>query len=509
MRIRTGLAAMLAMMLIVLAGCQSVGGVDIAQVVNQSLNVKSVESKETVTVKLDVKKDAKLDPEDEQFINLLNGLQIDIHTKKESNEKMSARGELKIGNKKLPFHISVDPKQVALDVEGAKEAIVIPTAEVDPSMAELTPDLEQMEAFQKAFIQWFSKNAPNPKVATVTSGMESVFGESKFLDRIHLEFGADETLGWIQGFVKAAIADEEGTKAFLEEIGKLYGPLLTTMLEEEEIGGANIYKDGELFATFAYKWLKENADQMLKELTTGWEQAIKESPELAQVLSDKTKLKLDMYSDSAKNIHKTNMELNIQLPSTDDMPVNSILIQTTSELKNHNNTVKVEPINVENAVNVMEEELTPGEWLRFFEEGSLAKDLLKQMGITYKFIYLPMSQGEYDEWLNDSPLPYVEKGVTMVPLRYVAEELDAVVKWDSKQKQVTMMDDITGSKIVLKLGSNIALVDGVQKKISGKLVISKDGTVYVPLRSVSELLGAKVQFEPDSGYGSYVTVERQ
>lgn len=510
-RIRTGVAALLAMMLIVLAGCQSVGGVDIAQVVKQSLNVKSVESKETLTLKLNVNKEAKLNQEDEEMIALLNGLQIDLHTMKESNEKMSAKGELKLKDKTLPFHIIVDTKNIALDVKGAKEALVIPITEVDPSMAELTPDVKELEAFQQALVQWFTKNAPNPKTINVTSGMENVFGESKYLDRIHLEFGADETLGWIQGFVKAVLADEEGTKAFLEEVGKLYGPIVSGLMEQdgmESMEGMDMFKDGELFAAYAFKWLKENGETMLNELTTSWEQAVKDSPELAQVLSDKTKLKLDLYSDSAKNIHKSVMELNIQLPTAEDMPVTSISVQTTSELKNHNNTVKVEPIDISKAVNVVEQEMTPGEWLRFFEDGSLAKDMLLQSGITNKFVYLPIAQDEYDEWLNDSPLPYVDKGVTMVPLRYVAEELDAEVKWDSKQKQVTMIDDLTGSKIVLKLGSNIALVDNVEKKISGTPVMSKEGNVYVPLRSVSELLGAKVQYEGDAVYGSYVTIER-
>ncbi|MCG7410277.1 copper amine oxidase N-terminal domain-containing protein [Paenibacillus sp. ACRRX] len=512
MRIRTSLAAMLAALLIVLTGCQAVGGVDIGEVVNRTSDLKSAETKETVSIKLDVSKDAELTTEESQFINIINGLQLDLSTKMESPDRVSSSGTIKITGKSVPFQLAVDDKQVVVHVEGGKTPLVIPATTKEMEELDIPQlDVEQLKQFRKSMVKFFTKHAPNPKVTTVTPVTEQIFGQSQSLSQIHMEFGADETIGWVRSFLKSILADEQGTKAWLTEVGKLYGPLVGQSMEAYGVSdkSTNMVKDGEVFALIAFKWLKENGEKSLDELDKAWTQVVKEDADMAVVLGNKTKLKLDLYADAALNLNKTNIELNVALPKSEDVPLSGITFKASTEVKNHNQSITIDKINATNAVNVLEQTLTPGQWLRHFSPDSAVHQLLKDAGISRKYVTLPISQGKYDDWLIDGPAPFVKNGVTMVPLRYVAEHLDADVKWDNKASQARIVEDLTGKVIIIKLNSKQVTVDGsnVAKKLDAAPVM-KDSTVYVPLRDIALLLGAKVGYEKGE-YMNYATVTRE
>ncbi len=78
-----------------------------------------------------------------------------------------------------------------------------------------------------------------------------------------------------------------------------------------------------------------------------------------------------------------------------------------------------------------------------------------------------------------------------VPIRFIAESLGYKVEWNQEKRQAT----ITGNEttIVLTLISNKALVNG-QTVTFDTYVVLKDGRTFVPLRFVSENLGAKVEY---------------
>ncbi|MCX7745558.1 MAG: copper amine oxidase N-terminal domain-containing protein [Clostridia bacterium] len=88
--------------------------------------------------------------------------------------------------------------------------------------------------------------------------------------------------------------------------------------------------------------------------------------------------------------------------------------------------------------------------------------------------------------------PFIDKSSrTLVPVRFVSEALGAKVKWDGKTQKVT----ITKGKdtIVMKIGEKKALKNNVQKVFDTKAVLS-GGRTFVPLRFVSETLGAEVKW---------------
>lgn len=502
MKWKMSLAAMMSALLIVLAGCQAVGGVDIANLINRSADVVTGESQGTLKIKLDVKPNADLTQEETDVLALINDLEINVHSKVQSLDQMSMQINAKMGDKQLPIHISIDGNDVAAVIDGAKEdrPILLPLEDMEGTEI----DNEAALKLQKTLIQFFTKHAPNPTVTTVTPVTETIFGESQSLNKVHMEFAADETLDWVSGLLTSVIADEQGTKAMIKELVNLYVPILEEAMEYAgDSSELARFKDGEAVAAMAYNWLKENGETTLAELKKAWESAVQESPEAAVLLSEKTKLKLDLYADSSLNLKKNSMEFQIALPNDEFTPITGITIQASTEMKDINKPVQADLIDTSNAAVVEEDLVTPGQWLRFFETDSLAYQLLKDMGITHKLIYLDLYEDEYD-W--DTPAPFVNNGVTLVPLRYIAEELDADVQWDQATKSVRIVDDLTGSTIIVKLNNSIATVDGKQHNMNS-VPVAKDGSVYLPLRPVAELLGVEVNYFNEE-YGDYVTLER-
>ena len=101
--------------------------------------------------------------------------------------------------------------------------------------------------------------------------------------------------------------------------------------------------------------------------------------------------------------------------------------------------------------------------------------------------------------------PYLQPGAgrTLVPVRFVSEALGAGVTWNPETEEVIISD---GEKeIVLTLGSGDVLVDGVPQTIDCPPAMLPPGRTFVPLRFVSESLGAVVDYEPNSGT---ITIKR-
>lgn len=71
--------------------------------------------------------------------------------------------------------------------------------------------------------------------------------------------------------------------------------------------------------------------------------------------------------------------------------------------------------------------------------------------------------------------PYIENDRTMVPVRVVSEKLGAKVDWDGVEYKVTITQN--GKKIVLTIGSLVADVNGVATELDTAPVIKNDTTM--------------------------------
>lgn len=89
--------------------------------------------------------------------------------------------------------------------------------------------------------------------------------------------------------------------------------------------------------------------------------------------------------------------------------------------------------------------------------------------------------------------PFADKNSRVqVPVRFVSEALGAKVDWNSKAQTVTV--SLEGNQIVLTLGKKSYTVNGKTKQMD-TVALRKSSRTFVPLRFVSEALGAQVKWD--------------
>jgi hypothetical protein len=90
--------------------------------------------------------------------------------------------------------------------------------------------------------------------------------------------------------------------------------------------------------------------------------------------------------------------------------------------------------------------------------------------------------------------PFVQKGTSTnyLPLRFVADALGAQIMWNNQEKRVTVL---RGDRMLeLWVGKSDMTVNGVRQSVSVAPIVIK-GSVYVPVRVISEQLGQSVGWE--------------
>jgi hypothetical protein len=88
----------------------------------------------------------------------------------------------------------------------------------------------------------------------------------------------------------------------------------------------------------------------------------------------------------------------------------------------------------------------------------------------------------------------VKNGVILVPLRSMFEQMGASVSWNAKSKTATAQKP--GASVSVTLGKNEAVINGEARPLDVPPEMYK-GVVVVPVRVISESLGAYVQWVPD------------
>lgn len=91
--------------------------------------------------------------------------------------------------------------------------------------------------------------------------------------------------------------------------------------------------------------------------------------------------------------------------------------------------------------------------------------------------------------------PIIRNDRTMLPARFVAEELGAKVSWSEAERKVTIKK--TDVEIILTIDSDIALVNGEEIKLDSPAFIENDRT-YTSVRFIAENLGASVDWNEGS-----------
>lgn len=547
--------ALIAMMLLILSGCQSVAGLDINKALVQNMAQVSGEAKQILSLEL-VPAEELVDPEAKQFIQKINSLSLSIDSAKVQDQRnLSVKGAVKYQGQQYPFHLSLDEQGMAIQLEGAKQPIYISTEDGAFSgmyVAEAAKYEELIEGLSKQAAEFFLKHLSNPKTLSVKQTQSNVFGESLNLTQLHTEIRGDELLAMVKPFLTSVAKDEQGIKDLIGAFYDVYYPIMEEAnsyyddsydeyyddyyedYEDEyyyddygyeyedsyEYDDSYEYEDYDyaedtVSSGFGLDWfsisqskpvvvatmtatVQEAINTLLADYDNNIKSLLEETPELNVILGKDTVLDLNLYLDSKLQIRKQSMELTIALPASEDLPLQSVKIKADVEQRNLGGTVAIDAVDIsQGAIDYFGSTSTPGETLRNFEPDSAIYKLLKNdFQLTYKSVYLDPHNSYYGVFVKDN--------TTYVPLRYLSEELDAAVKWDPDTKSIVVTDDITGREIRVALDSKQASVGGNVVDLQQPLFTSNDGLTYVPLRFMSEALGAKVTVEEDG----WIFIER-
>ena len=94
-------------------------------------------------------------------------------------------------------------------------------------------------------------------------------------------------------------------------------------------------------------------------------------------------------------------------------------------------------------------------------------------------------------FITNDVAPILENGRTMLPARFVAENLGATVSWNDEKQMVTIKNNTTTIEIVI--GSSTAYVNGNPQTLDSPAFLREFRT-YTPVRFICESLGADVKW---------------
>ncbi len=102
-------------------------------------------------------------------------------------------------------------------------------------------------------------------------------------------------------------------------------------------------------------------------------------------------------------------------------------------------------------------------------------------------------------WINDFYImsdvhPFIDNGRTIAPIRFIAEELGYKVDWYGETETVSIKKD--DNKIIFKIGSNEVTINGEKTYLDEAARLIEE-RIFVPFRSIAELLGEKVDYNSE------------
>lgn len=452
-----------------LAGCQTVGGVDLNLVAKNSLNIQSYEGTQALKLQL-VTGEAR---EGYPDLTVLKDVSVQLtDVKQQDATHSSAKGELKAGERLIPFSFSSADDQQLLKVDGADTPFII-----EPHAKAAEKASGGMMGFDISSLDWgkllqehgatLLKYMPKPDSLTVTDAKATINGEALSLKKVHIDLKGGELAALLQGAIKNLLADEEGGDALIKSV------------VSQVLGDNNSELANSLAVVVVRRMLNEVASD-LSILGEG-----------AKYLNDNNTLKLDLYVDGDSQIRRSEFALSLTGLELLDGTVTGLKATGEQDRWNINKAVKADAIDATGAVK-LEQSAGAVKFAKGLDAKSpLYKLLIDDLKVTRKNIVLPPIQTGLP---GDVARPYIADEVTLVPLRFVSENLDATVEWNDAAKQVTVTDIMSGKTLLFTIGSKVVLVDGKEQLLETEAALTGDYT-YVPVRFIAETFGAKVGWD--------------
>ncbi|AET59403.1 copper amine oxidase domain protein [Paenibacillus terrae HPL-003] len=502
MNIKKWIAVPLILLMVALTGCQAVGGFDVSKNLLGTLDVKSQQSTEKISLKLTPKEG--ITQGDQEIVDLINSISVTVdEVKVQSEELASAKGTLHIDKYNLPFELALDRQGMAIQLEGAKKPYYISLnsqeslsglpAGFDPYV--YSKDVRDLTKTAAALVL---KHAPNPSTISATSVTEEVYGEKDKvkLTRLHVELRGDELVTLVKPFLTNLAKDEAGLKELISQVIDFTKNIASSInVEGADQVTSELNTNKEKLVNEAYTEVKKYLDLAVAQYDVGVSTLYAQSPEIKTVLSSNTVLKTDTYFDEKGNVRKSLSDLTVALPEVDSLPVKSFSIVTEAQSWNVNGSVTADKVDISNGVIDLNKraELTPGATLRNFDVNSPIYNILKND------LEITKVETTFDP-KDDYYVLENRGGTAFIPLRELTYELGSELKWDATAKQITVVDDITSKTLKLKSGSKQVVLEGNTLTLPQAPYTDEYGSLYVPFKSVAEELGATVTRNSNGEY---------
>lgn len=507
------LSLFLVLMLVVLAGCQSVNGLDLNKVFQNGASIKSVQGSQTLTLELIRNTGVTPSEEEQRLLDLFSTIKLNLSDVKQQDlTHVSVKGSFEYAKGQIPFQITLSEQEYTFQIEGAKKPIVLhnnPAAmkELKGTLSkEMEDQFKQLYAksadLAPALISYLTGNAPNPATISVSDARETVHNETTTLKKVHAEIKGSELLDLVKGFLTNVVADEKGMKEIIGQLYDVMAPFIKQAMKEGKGAGQNdpaadmvapYLNNKTLAVEFAFTFLNSNLKKALADYDTFVAKA-KTDANMKQLFSDEQSLKVDLYVDSNLITRKMNMELNLNLGNNKTDAIKGFKLTSASESWNLNQPVKADVIDTSAGAIELTDLSKPGKVLSGIDPKSQLYTLLKNdLQITKKNVQMIVDNNDS---FKTSTKPYNSNGTIMVPARFVVEKLDADVAWDQATQQVTITDWVSGAVIKLNIGSKQASVNGMIKPLETEAEL-KNGSTFVPVRFIAESMGAQVSWDQE------------
>lgn len=498
--IRNVLIGLAMLSMLVLTACESVGGLDLNQVMKSSANVQSFEGKASFSLEflLDeaIFDEAELTAEEAAFAQFLKNMKLELtELKQQDMQSMSAAGAFLIGEARIPFAIAMDSSSMVVQVDGIKKPYVIFT-DMEEISEMIGMDAQQITELQidlsKLLVDYFVPNLPNPATIEVEKANVTINGENVDVHKVHAVIQGDELLSLLTKVVQNLAQDEEGLRTFLSDAYDLILPLINQIIEEQAELADELF-DPEMMKyvqnkTLAVEFLHTTIIEGIGELAAYIENYGSELVEGLDVLSSDSYFAIDMYVDRNLDVRRTDFEVLIK-PSESIDGFAGIQLNASQELWNINQDVAMDMIEYDEFLSEMDPVLP------HIEAGSELAQLLTLFGLNETtFAVFPEAEQPEGFVYQRS---FIKDGNTMSSGYWLAGQLQLDLEYDESEGIVEIADPATNRIIVLPIGDNTMIVDGEEKEVSVG-AMDLNGFPFVPLRAVAEEFGAEVEWDAEN-----------
>lgn len=536
-RFKKLLAVALICSIVVLAGCQAIGGVDLNAALKQTLKVTSTEGNSSMEFKLHLNEEAlkndEFFAEEEELvaiIRLISDVKLSITEMKMQDEKnISFKGHLTLGDlSEVNFDLKMSETLLTISLDGAARSFSFDltgktadklwneymyseygtTYEDDEYDVEYMIDDEQTLAMIQTASELITSfgidHLPNIERVSAKAVTEEINGEATKLMQIHGELKGMELWNWSKKIMNGLLTDRSGLESLLSEVLNLVkdDPALIEsvilLLDGEFEAGIITEADKKAIIDKAVTAIITG----LEEMKTSMTETEAENKEMLELyLNDSLDIKFDLYIDSNLNIRKQAFSLDYVVNEAMKEELGTsvfegISITSQNEAWNINGKVSAEtPVLSGLEVKLESFDYLNGfEIVNFFDEDSVVYDLLKNKMHLSKQTYWNYidEEGYYSAFVN-------KDHYGMIPVREIIEEFGGSIRIDAATEQLILYDKATRTTIKLQIGSNKAIVNDITLQWPTPIVVI-DGVTYAPARSLAAALKGELLWDSEFGY---------